>query len=62
MVRRLMDRGAAILFVGDIEAKGDRELIATGVDQRTATAKAPNRGNATSSSAALIAAVHRRVA
>lgn len=62
MVLRLAYRGIAILFTGDIEAKGERELIATGADLRAAIVKVPHHGSATSSSAALIAAVHPRVA
>jgi len=58
MVIRLSYRGRAILFAGDLEARGERELIATGADLRAAILKAPHHGSATSSSAALIAAVH----
>jgi competence protein ComEC len=57
-VIRLDYRGRAILFAGDLEARGERELIATGTDLRAAILKAPHHGSATSSSAALIAAVH----
>jgi competence protein ComEC len=62
MVLRLTYRGAAILFTGDIEAKGERELIATGADLRAAILKVPHHGSKTSSSAELLAAVHPQVA
>ena len=62
MVLRLKYRGSAILFTGDLEARGERELIATGADLRAAIVKVPHHGSATSSSAALIAAVRPRVA
>jgi beta-lactamase superfamily II metal-dependent hydrolase len=62
MVLRVMYRGGALRFMGDIEAKGERELIATGVDLRTAIVRLHIVGSATSFSAALIAAVHPRVA
>ena len=57
MVVRMRYGGAAVLFTGDLEAKGERELIATGVDLRAAVIKVPHHGSATSSSAELIAAV-----
>jgi competence protein ComEC len=62
MVLRLTYRGNAILFMGDLEAKGERELIATGADLRAAILKVPHHGSKTSSSPALIAAVHPQVA
>jgi competence protein ComEC len=62
MVLRLTYRDAAILFMGDIEAKGERELIATGANLRAAIIKVPHHGSATSSSPALIAAAHPQVA
>jgi competence protein ComEC len=62
MVMRLSYRGSAVLFSGDIEAKGERELIATGADLRAAILKVPHHGSATSSSVALIAAVRPQVA
>ncbi len=43
MVLRVMYRGGALRFMGDIEAKGERELIATGVDLRTAIVRLPHR-------------------
>ncbi len=62
MVMRLKYRGSAVLFTGDMEAKGERELIATGDDLRAAIVKVPHHGSATSSSAPLIAAMRPQVA
>jgi competence protein ComEC len=62
MVLRLAYRGAAILFTGDIEAKGERELIATGADPHAAILKVPHHGSKTSSSPELLAAVRPQVA
>jgi len=62
MVLRLTYRGSAILFMGDMEAKGERELIATGANLRAAILKVPHHGSKTSSSPALIAAAHPQVA
>ncbi|MGD0290629.1 MAG: DNA internalization-related competence protein ComEC/Rec2 [Candidatus Binataceae bacterium] len=62
MVMRLEYRATAILFTGDIEAKGERELLGTGAELRAAIVKVPHHGSKTSSSAALIAAVRPRVA
>ena len=62
MVLRLTSREASILFMGDIEAKGEREVIATGADLRAAIIKVPHHGSTTSSSPALLAAAHPRIA
>jgi competence protein ComEC len=62
MVMRLKFDGSAVLFTGDIEAKGEREMIGTGADVRAAIIKVPHHGSATSSSAQLIAAVRPQVA
>jgi competence protein ComEC len=62
MVLRLTYRGVAILFMGDMEAKGERELIATGANLRAAILKVPHHGSKTSSSPALIAAANPQVA
>jgi competence protein ComEC len=62
MVMRLTYRGVAILFTGDIESKGEHELLARGADLRATLLKVPHHGSGTSSSAALIAAVQPRVA
>lgn len=62
MVLRLTCRGAAILFTGDIEARGERELIASGADLRAAILKVPHHGSKTSSSPDLLAAVRPQLA
>ena len=62
MVMRLRYRGVTIVFTGDIEAKGERELLRTGPELRAAILKVPHHGSKTSSSAALIAAVNPRIA
>ncbi len=62
MVMRLAYRGAVVLFTGDLEDKGEREMIATGADLRASILKVPHHGSKTSSSAQLIAAVRPRVA
>ncbi len=62
MVLRLTYRDASILFMGDIEAKGERELVATGADLRASIIKVPHHGSTTSSSPALIAAAHPKLA
>jgi competence protein ComEC len=62
MVLRLAFRRSVIMFMGDIEAKGEHELIANGADLRAAIIKVPHHGSKTSSSAELIAAVHPQVA
>ncbi len=62
MVMRLKYRGAAVLLTGDIEAKGEREMIQTGADLRAAIVKVPHHGSKTSSCAALITATRPQVA
>jgi competence protein ComEC len=52
----------ALLFPGDLEAKGERELIASGADLRATILKVPHHGSHTSSTAELIAAVRPAVA
>jgi competence protein ComEC len=62
MVVRLSYGRDALLFPGDLEAKGERELIASGADLRGTILKVPHHGSHTSSTAELIAAVHPAVA
>lgn len=62
MVIRMLYDGRAVLFTGDLEAKGERELVATGAALRAAVIKVPHHGSATSSSPELIAAVRPRLA
>ncbi len=51
-----------MLFAGDLEAKGERELIASGVDLRATILKVPHHGSHTSSSPPFLAAVAPEVA
>jgi competence protein ComEC len=62
MVLRLSYGRDALLFSGDLEAKGERELIASGADLRATILKVPHHGSHTSSTTELIAAVHPVVA
>ncbi len=62
MVLRLSYGRYAVLFPGDLEAKGERELIASGADLRATILKVPHHGSHTSSTAELTAAVHPAVA
>jgi competence protein ComEC len=62
VVLRIDYHGKAILFPGDLEAKAERELIATGANVTATILKVPHHGSITSSSAALLEAVAPRVA
>jgi competence protein ComEC len=62
MVMRLTYHGNAVLFTGDIEAKGERQMIGTGANLRAAIVKVPHHGSATSSSPQLVAAARPRLA
>ena len=63
VVLRIGYAGKAILFPGDLEAKGERELIASGAEIVAATIlKVPHHGSITSSSTALLEAVSPRAA
>jgi competence protein ComEC len=62
VVLRIAYAGKAILFPGDLEAKGERELIAGGANITATMLKVPHHGSITSSSAALLEAVAPRVA
>ena len=57
VVLRLAYHGKAILFPGDLEAKAERELAATGADVSATILKVPHHGSITSSSTALLEAV-----
>jgi competence protein ComEC len=61
-VIRLTYGRTALLFPGDLEAKGEHELIASGADLRATILKVPHHGSHTSSSAAFITAVHPELA
>ncbi|MGH7841449.1 MAG: DNA internalization-related competence protein ComEC/Rec2 [Candidatus Binataceae bacterium] len=62
MVLRLSYGSATLLFPGDLESKGEHELIASGADLRATILKTPHHGSRTSSSAAWLAAVHPELA
>ena len=57
MVIRMSDGPGTLLFAGDLEAKGERELIAAGADLRATILKVPHHGSHTSSSPPFLAAV-----
>ena len=62
MVIRMSYGPATVLFAGDLEAKGERELIASGADLRATILKVPHHGSHTSSSPPFLAAVAPEVA
>ena len=62
MVIRLDYGRDAILFPGDVEAKGERELSDAGADLRSTVLKVPHHGSRTSSSEPFLKAVAPRVA
>jgi len=51
-----------ILFTGDIEARGEAAVLASGRDLRAAVIKVPHHGSRTSSTPAFVAAVRATVA
>jgi competence protein ComEC len=57
MVIRMSRGNTTLLFAGDIEAKGERELIASSVNLRATILKVPHHGSRTSSSPPFLAAV-----
>jgi len=57
MVIRMSYGPGPVLFAGDLEAKGERELIAAGADLRATILKVPHHGSHTSSSPPFLAAV-----
>jgi competence protein ComEC len=57
VVLRINYHGKAILFPGDLEAKAERELVATGADVSATILKVPHHGSITSSSTSLLDAV-----
>ncbi len=62
MVLRLAYGREAFLFAGDVEAKGEREMISSAADLGATFLKVPHHGSPTSSSPAFIRAVHPGVA
>jgi competence protein ComEC len=58
MVLRLSYGNNALLFPGDLEAKGEHELIASAADLHATILKVPHHGSHTSSSDAFIEVVH----
>jgi competence protein ComEC len=62
MVLRMAYGRESFLFAGDVEAKGERELVASSADLRAIILKVPHHGSQTSSTADFIRAVHPRVA
>ncbi|HUN56697.1 MAG TPA: DNA internalization-related competence protein ComEC/Rec2 [Candidatus Binataceae bacterium] len=62
VVLRLEYHGKAILFTGDLEAKAERELIATRMDVNATILKVPHHGSKTSSSEELLEAVRPELA
>ncbi len=54
MVLKMSFGPTSVLFTGDLEAKGERALIAGGRDLRSTVLKAPHHGSATSSTEAFV--------
>ncbi|HLW71710.1 MAG TPA: DNA internalization-related competence protein ComEC/Rec2 [Candidatus Binataceae bacterium] len=62
MVLQLKYGPTVVLFPGDLESKGEHQLIASGADLRATILKVPHHGSRTSSSAAWLAAVYPELA
>jgi competence protein ComEC len=62
MVLRIAYGRESFLFAGDVEAKGERELVASQAHLRATVLKVPHHGSDTSSSTDFIDAVHPEVA
>jgi competence protein ComEC len=58
MVLRIKFGRASFLFTGDIEAKGERELVESGRNLQATVLKVPHHGSITSSTEAFVTAVH----
>lgn len=61
MVLRIAEDGRSVLFTGDLEAAGEREMLERVSGLASTVLKAPHHGSRTSSSAAFVAAVRPRV-
>ena len=59
---RIAWRDVSFLLTGDIEAKAERELLASGIDIQSTALKVAHHGSTTSSSPAFLAAVRPSVA
>jgi competence protein ComEC len=62
MVLRISYGRESLLFAGDVEAKGEHELVASRAELHATILKVPHHGSRTSSSADFIEAVHPQVA
>jgi competence protein ComEC len=62
MILRLAYGREAFLFAGDVEAKGERELLGASAELHASILKVPHHGSHTSSSAAFIQSVHPQLA
>jgi competence protein ComEC len=62
MILRLAYGRESFLFAGDVEAKGERELIASAADIQATILKVPHHGSRTSSTADFIKAVNPGIA
>ncbi len=62
MVLRIAYGRESFLFAGDVEAKGEHELVASSADLRATILKVPHHGSHTSSTADFIEAVHPQIA
>ncbi|MGH8013419.1 MAG: DNA internalization-related competence protein ComEC/Rec2 [Candidatus Binataceae bacterium] len=62
MVLRMDYGHASFLFTGDLEAKGERELIESGADLSATVLKVPHHGSDTSSTQEFLKAIQPRVA
>jgi competence protein ComEC len=62
LVLRVEVAGRRVLLTGDLEAAGERALLASGLDLRADVLKLGHHGSRTSSSAALLAAVDPKLA
>jgi competence protein ComEC len=62
MILRIAYGRESFLFSGDVEEKGEHELVASAAELHATVLKVPHHGSRTSSSAAFIEAVHPEIA